>query len=347
MNKKTFLLLSFLLSTSFVCAQTPVVRAVVGAVTETTAEKALAEQVVKSTAKRSFERGARLGGLSYVERNTQIGREIMAGSFVVGTPTYQTYHKVKDNTGFLGKNISAAVARKWAGTTKDLPTFPAYYKSFSHEFARHGKSLRPYETVLEAAYGQHILFEGAFVHTFDEALAFTQRPVSCTLTAEQAMAKAQAQASKMKNGFFVITVGGNDRRAKDVLLLDLHKDRFISLNRSRARMWEIEETHYGNLPQGIELRENESYYTVSKGDKIWAMLPASSEKGQEIAQAYHKGYYIYFEPKDIPEGFSLYTADGHYFLSNDYIVSFALQRGMPLFKTVAEVDEFAAAKKGN
>lgn len=342
MNKKTFLLLSFLLSTTFVCAQTPLVRGVVGSVSKKSAEQAVTQQAAKSAVTRSFEKGVRQGGLNYVERNTQIGREIMAGSSLVGTPMYQTYQTVRDNTRFLGKNISSAMARKLAGTTKDLPTFPAYYKSFSHEFARSGKNLRPYETILEAAYGQHVLFEGTFVSTFDEALAFTQRPVTCSLSAQEAMEKATEQGLKVKSGFFVLAVGGNNRRVKDVLLLDLHKDRFISLNRSRARMWELEGAHYGNLPQGIELRENESYYTVSKGDKIWAMIPASSAKGQEIARAYHKGYYIYFEPKDVPEGFSLYAQDGHYFLSNDYIVSFASKRGKPLFKTVEEVDEFVS-----
>lgn len=347
MYKKYIFTILVTLGACGVFAQTSVVvREVAGGLTQGAAESVVS-QAVKAEVSRSFEAGLREGGQWYISRNTQIGKEIMAGESVVGTPSYRTYHNVKNKTQFLGENLSSTLARRMAGTVRNLPQFPAYYQSFPRELAESGKTLGVYEGILEAAYGVHTLFDGTFVRTFDEALALTTKPVNCRLSAQAAINEAITKAAQVKSGFFVIVVGGNERRAKDVLLLDLHKHRFISLNRSRARMWEMEGYHYGELAQGIELRENPSYYTVSKGDKIWAMISHSSPKGQEIAQAYHKGYYIYFEPKDVPEGFSLYTDDGRYFLSKDYVVSFAASRGQPLFKTVAEVDEFLAAQPGN
>lgn len=95
---------------------------------------------------------------------------------------------------------------------------------------------------------------------------------------------------------------------------------------------------------------NESFTVmISYDTKQWAVFSMKSKEGKEIFQAFNKGYYIYFEPKDVPPLATSpwdETAEGNiYWESHDYILSFAAKKGAPLFKTVDEVQSYIAATK--
>ena len=377
MYKKYFLLLMTLLVVNAAEAQTAVGKGVVKAAAKQGACWA-PRRAVRVVAARSSQAALRQGGLSYIERNAQVGQEITAGNSMVGTLPYQTYHKIKDNTHFLGDKISSAVARALAGTSKDFFVFPAYYKSFPQERIDYQKPLGIYECILEAAYGENATFDGMFVRSFDEAIALTQQPVKEPLSAAQAMDKALQQADKVKSGFFVITVTGNEHRAKDVLLLDLSKNRFISLNKSKALVWAQIAQRQGKAEPFLGRRAYLTRYDMAQvpmKDVVYLPL-ARGEQDQPIADALFavmldKGNEVWINMHDglngtVWHGFSILEEEelaamqvkanileamekGYYIFQQNQTspVLFSAQLGKPLFKTVGEVDAYLAAQKNN
>jgi len=101
------------------------------------------------------------------------------------------------------------------------------------------------------------------------------------------------------------------------------------------------------MKPAVALNENFTVM-ISHDGKKWAVFSMDSKEGKEIFQAFNKGYYIYFEPKDFPPASSSpwEEIDGNtYWEPHDYILSFSTKKGGPLFGTVEEVRQYVAVSK--
>ena len=377
MYKKYFFLFFILLATGGGYAQGPVVR---NALKTGTKQGVYwpPRQAFRVATARSFPAALRQGGLSYIERSEQIGKEAIGVSSAIGTQPHRLYYKTKDKTQFLGDKISSALARFVAGTQKDFPIFTAYYKSFPQERIRCKKPLGIYEGILEAVYGQGATFDGMFVRSFDDVLALTRQPVKEQLSAQEAMKKAAQQAYEIKSGFFVITVAGNDHRAKDVLLVDLQSNRFISVNQSKARVWaqivkrrgktepffgrvayltrydmaQVPMKDVGFLPiardeQGQSVTDELFTVVLDKGNEVWINIHDGLN-----GTVWH-GFFILEEEElaamQVKANILEALEKGYYIFQQNRTspVLFSAQLGGPLFKTVGEVDAYLSTQKND
>lgn len=86
-----------------------------------------------------------------------------------------------------------------------------------------------------ALFGNAGGYSGWFVFHFEEVAFLASSPrYAGEKTAEAALQDALKQAQTFKKGFLTLVVKGNDRRPKDVLIMDLSGDRWISFNQTKA-----------------------------------------------------------------------------------------------------------------
>ncbi len=79
---------------------------------------------------------------------------------------------------------------------------------------------------------------------------------------------------------------------------------------------------------------------ISHDGKSWAVFDINSTEGKNIFRAFSRKYYIYFEPKDVPQqSVAWEEKDGViYYQPKDFVLSFATSKGGQLFPTVHEAE---------
>jgi len=326
------------------------------------------------------------------------------GNSEIGTYSYLKYHKWRDRTQFLKNDVLREKISAWVRRSdKKYTDFPMYYRDFPQMWnglPMSKRSLTVYESVLDGAYGERSLFGGQFITELNDVFALFSQPVQNPVYADKALENALAQAFEKKNGFLVITVAGNERRPKDVLILDLAETKFISLRYSQKALWaqqsrneripfEVSDSKIVNF-QGVEakvfdhrstsgvimgttyiapkatkklplpnriIKEGmspadalDSNYTImiSNDGKQWAVFARNSKEGTQIFNAFHAGLYIYFSAKDLPPNATSpwEEIDGNvYWEPHDYTLSFASQKGAPLFSRVEDARAYRHEKK--
>ena len=166
--------------------------------------------------------------------------------------------------------------------------YPGHADDFPAEWAEREKLTDQislpggWSVILESAYGREkTRFSGHFVSTFREVLALQDVSGKEWVSATEALEKAFEEAQKVKSGFFVIVVKETPEYAQDILILDLDKQRLISMNKSRE---EIKEG-VGTVPT----ENGEYHYTIpSLGGKGYLEVPGAKtvEEAAEIENLY-------------------------------------------------------------
>lgn len=222
------------------------VSAQLNTVTKSVTEAQRAAATALRSSLRTFEQGLRMGGLFYVTPSVTIGHEILrpVGTSVVGGTAQQRYLNTLRITQGLGASISRQLARQLSGIEEPggFPGFTVLFPEKWKQFLKSSKmKIGSLSVVLDAAFGHGSLGDGNFVASFEEVRRLSVTPVESPVSFEQAMKDALEQSKKVKNGFFVIRVAGNDRRPQDTLVLDISYSgtdkpfRWISVNRSRDK----------------------------------------------------------------------------------------------------------------
>ncbi len=318
----------------------------------------------------SWKKALRTGGKSYIKPSLQIGAEILKGekNSPIGTDEHVRLNQVSAFLRPLGPTVSRLISKQIVRPQQKFPAnFDGYYTDFPKAWQKfkdhtHSKGGR-LEVLLEAAYGDDPVFSGHFVATFDEISSLANQPVKHGASIHEAFMQALTQASEIKAGIFLICVAGNNRRPKDVILLDLANSRYISYNHSKANAWarvigarnpsdEIDErsdTHLNDwkidstiidrrATQGIILRingdpNNPKDISVSLTGHSWTI--------------YHLNAKTAHTSKELEQGLNIWEAwnKGYYILDDGYRCLFASGQGKPLFLTPREVDAYIKQQK--
>lgn len=221
-----------------------------------------------------------------------------------------------------------------------------------------------------ALFGNAGGYSGWFVFHFEEVafLASSSRYAG-EKSAEAALQDALKQAQTFKKGFLTLVVKGNDRRPKDVLIMDLSNDRWISFNQTKAsaiaqqyqqalQKWQLSHPlDYVRLEkQGVLLRQlsNDKYILTRNG--ITDLLIV--DYLHPINWAWRNGLYIKVEGRTVHGPEVSYLDEMNHFswdlyrprldkskdpLSRDnkfegqsYKISYAAHKDAPLFEYAAE-----------
>lgn len=185
---------------------------------------------------RSFEEGVRVGAEAYIQANARLGAEASrALSSCIGqTPDYTWRVKMGQTANtvlptFLFEKLVAARVVESA--------FPGYIVSFpkmwDQAYATHRFSLENWETILEGAYGYERLFRGDFVPSLREVAQLASEPFGLGVPPNIALRQAYEKGKKVKSGFFVIVVQGEQNTVFDVLILDTKTNLWLSWKQSQ------------------------------------------------------------------------------------------------------------------
>lgn len=200
--------------------------------------------LMQSTAKPSaFTQALRAGGRAYIVPNMRLGQEALEAGMrsCVGAvaPTLKEQLKCQAYqvcvAHFSPGKVNALVER---ALIKE--PFPGYYFDFAKEWESfHRKTqvgLGRLEVILEAAYGEEVEMEGAFVPSYKQVLQALHQEKE-GFTAREALKQAYSQALQKKTGFFILVVHKTPESGQDVLLLDLKNKQFLSLGQSVGAAW--------------------------------------------------------------------------------------------------------------
>lgn len=360
---KRFLVISSILAgTAFLFPNLVYAQFELGSVSGTSRQfiKGISPQKMRSL---SFEQGLRISGQRFIVPSVSVGKETLRPleNSAIGGKMQQRYFRVKQNTQWLGENISGKIARRLSGLSDQeiVTSFPSFIINFSKEWRAFSQNNRnPYEriaVVLEAAYPQGTKAEGHYVSSFNEVHQLSLTKVEHPVELKQAVVAAVDEGLKKQNGFLILRIEGNERRPKDTLLLDLTEQklglsfRWISLNRSKALAWNqrlklLQKSELDPVDsklvdnrvstQGIILLPHveENEVLVSADGKDWQFYAvgtgddkdSSTRVGAEIWKAWNKGYYIILPEKQ------------------GGVVSFAQSLGKPAFTSVEALESYIA-----
>ncbi len=196
-------------------------------------------QLVKPLAD-SFLSRLRAGGQSYMVPNMRIGQETLGAGIRsrIGMTLVTFKDRVKYKAYAVGsKHLSPVLLERLVARNLVKEPFPAYYLNFEKSWQNVPEvSLGRLEVILEAAYGEEALFEGAFVPTYRDVLNIVAQQ-QLQFTARGALKQAYEQGLQKQSGFFVITVHETPEHGYDVLLLDVANKHFISVGQSIGQAW--------------------------------------------------------------------------------------------------------------
>lgn len=279
--KRFFLLslFSILFPLSQVYGQAPIMRGIIGGLLGRPAGEAVARDMVSNVAEDSWHTYLAKNTLDgYMIENERLLQEMYDSHSLIGSADHVRYSRWRSRTNFLGEDLSRKITSFVTKPQGSYENFPAYYPSFPKIWAQvepvlHG--LGVFEGILDGAYGFRPIFEAHFVPTLNEVFFLMSTPVERGVSASEALEQGLQQALEQKSGFFAISVAGNNRRPKDVLLLDLNRKEFISLLKTRGALWQREDARLAN---GVQTDEMEALTNgiFDKREKSGVMLSMRS-----------------------------------------------------------------------
>lgn len=123
--------------------------------------------------------------------------------------------------------------------TIEQAILPGYFSNFSSQLIQTiDISQANWSRTFIAHFDQTKPFEGKFVPNFEQALELLENPVLNATPLQEAFENALIQATEGNGkGFFVLAeVGNNPLKPKDVFVLDLDTQSWISLNKSKGKV---------------------------------------------------------------------------------------------------------------
>ncbi len=334
--------------------------------------KVVAKDVSKVSSRHiPWEKAVRIGGLSCVRPQEQVGVEILRGrdNSFIGSIDHMRFDRVLNHTYFLGSTLSRAVAQQIVKPVTLPPQrfvgfYPNFPQAWRHFMARTKSTGGIFEVILEAAYGESEQFSGHFVSTFNEVMALADSPVEYPVQAQKAFKQALTQAKELESGFFVIRIAGNDQRSKDTLLLDVEQVGFISYNHSKGNAWAKilqERAQPDEIYQGQDAYLNDWKKDPTITDRRTTQGIILQVDGRKTPKTisislnghswtiYHLNASEAYSAKEVEEALNIWTAwnKGYYILYDEGTgrVLFASAPGKPLFSTLKEVEEYVARQK--
>lgn len=250
-------------------------------------------------------------GLEALRLNGLLVEPLVVSRLAVSVPQISLPHvKALENSS---QPLDVAIAQA---------ALPGYTLNFSQEFYRvladDPQKIKQLINRLETAFLPGHTYEGHFLPTFDEVVALTHVPVEVGTSLEQALSRAIRHSTYIKNGFFTIVVSGNDRRAREVFVLDLKRNRWIGVNHSQGQALAMyraqltEEVNRGDQAQllsaqGVLIQKSTDgeEIRVSSDGVLWMAFPARSAVAKDILWAVEHGAYVRFDAKTKKALFSL------------------------------------------
>ena len=325
----------------------------------------------------------------YIVVSPVLSAEITKGltNSVVGSYNYRHALDVKTKTQFLGDNLSSRIAR-YAVPQIDLVKMDGYILSFPKAEkqmdldADNYTRLTRMEWLLEKLLKQpskdqvEKRFFGAFlpnVGTLEYASQFASHPTTLAAAFEKAMADGRAA----KSGFFVIgehpakpeTEMTQIHRLKDLYILDLEHDTWISYNHSKAAAWKqilaANPGQYGAKVMPVNTLRQRYIDTpirdhmdgekikVLSNDGVTGIISTDALEQFQILGATHtvydhnlvpreKPYYIYLQTFGDPIPLSQEASEilGIKAIYLDYKILFAAEKGSQFFNSIREVEHY-------
>ena len=283
-------------------------------------------------------------GKTNMKRNFRIGKNLEFGLRAVEnnvSPASLHIEKLLNHTVTTPKVLSLPYVqslpkaeRLTAWTQLKTPGF--FADSFSvqwKEYSQHSPFLqKDWSHWLENSFEPGTKFEGSFVPSIKNILEIASRPVISGMSAKEAVEQAFLSAKKNQYGFLVVAVEGNSKRPKDVLVMNLKENRWMSLNRSRGQALAknfgplIQMFHRENLylstvlgKQGVLARIVEdpvARVEVSFNGLVWTKYPIYSPVGRDLLLAAQHQLLITANPET-------------------KVFQFAIKEGDPVFSTAS------------
>lgn len=177
------------------------------------------------------------GNKQYIQASAYIGQELIKSSISSVGETSAYARKVK-----WGEKLSSVCP---SGLYERLISrhmleraFPGYEVDFRSRWREKAVSsdfsISAWNLILEETYGPEAKFAGTFVRSWFEVITYRFYTAKMWGSANRAIMQALSESHRIKSGFFILAVKSPTMEQKDILILDLNSNRFISLNQSYA-----------------------------------------------------------------------------------------------------------------
>lgn len=161
-------------------------------------------------------------------------------------------------------------------------------------------------------YGKDKKFKGMFVSSFEDVRLLLYMPVQDGTDALSALNAAYREAVVKHSGFFVVSIGGNAYRPKDVLVWNAAGKYWISMNKSKAAVlrndrlqmrdffnelhsfWKVALETRGAIVRPDNY-EYPSLVRVSTDGLNWHQFDINTSAGADLWDAWKEAFYIVYD----------------------------------------------------
>lgn len=311
MKKIHFILLACVLTGAAVNAGAQEGRAVKGVIKGLGAKPAVGG-VSGGAAKLPSGVAARRAAALSVTANPLVGAEAVKLNSSVGAGKMYAYRARLGKLAAERLKLSEAVLKRLEERNLSVAAFPGYYPNFKTAKARFQKlhpeadAVEIFAEILARRYPVDTVFSGTMAASFEDVIQLAYAGAWTTDGPFAAVYRAFS-TKELPAGFPVVVVGGGQgRRAKDVLLLDLENGRWISLNQSKGR--EIAKQYQARKERFAQEHPELAVRLAKQGVLVRKDAPGAAEVSHDgllwtrvtdprIAQAWEKGFFIRYNSR--------------------------------------------------